>query len=62
MSRTFDMASGQIDSSPANARTSSFSACPNDVQYQLALRLLTVAESEERQPIPRPRPWLGLTK
>ena len=60
MSRTFDMASGQIDSdsSPANECTRPFVACRNDVQYQLALRLLTVAESEERQPMPRPRPWL----
>ncbi|WP_027469380.1 hypothetical protein [Deefgea rivuli] len=57
MSRTFDMASGQIDPSFANERTAT-ATCPQYPQNELALRLLTVAESEEQQPVPRPRPWL----
>jgi hypothetical protein len=60
MSHIFDMASGQIDSSVAKERTPRM--CYEYPQNELALRLLTVAESEEQQPIPRPRPWLGLTK
>lgn len=57
MSRIFDMASGQNLSSKAQ-ETAYSHPCPIDRQAELALRLLSVAESEEPQVVPpRPRPW-----
>ena len=57
MSRIFDMASGQNFSS-TKQKTLQPHQCPADRPTELALRLLSVAESEEQHSIPpRPRPW-----
>jgi hypothetical protein len=56
MSHIFDMSSGQNLSTIDRVLPSK--TIHNFPQQELASRLLTVAESEEQQPIPRPRPWL----
>nr|WP_314898569.1 hypothetical protein [uncultured Deefgea sp.] len=56
MSHIFDMSSGKDLSTTDRVLPSK--TIHNFPQQELALRLLTVAESEEQQPIPRPRPWL----
>ena len=56
MSHIFDMSSGQdLSTEDRNVPSETIHNFP---PQELALRLLTVAESEEQQPIPRPRPWL----
>ena len=57
MTTILDMASGQALRVSSDANSKSILDEPINAQ-QLDLRLLSVAESEEKQPIPRPRPWL----
>jgi hypothetical protein len=57
MSHIFDMSSGQDLSNTLRVLPNKTSQ-NHYPQQELALRLLTVAESEEQQPVPRPRPWL----
>lgn len=57
MSRIYDMATGQNLSSTTQ-KSQLPHQCPTDRPSELALRLLSVAESEEQHSIPpRPRPW-----
>ncbi|QZA80432.1 hypothetical protein [Deefgea piscis] len=57
MTTILDMATGRALSASSEVRSKSILDEQINAQ-QLALRLLSVAESEEKQPIPRPRPWL----
>lgn len=57
MTTILDMATGRTLSTCSDVSTKSILDEQINAQ-QLALRLLSVAESEEKQPIPRPRPWL----
>lgn len=57
MTTVLDMATGRALSAGSDVRSKSILDEQVNAQ-QLALRLLSVAESEEKQPIPRPRPWL----
>ncbi len=61
MSHIFDMASGQKFSGTSSTRKEStlLPTRATDLHQELALRLLSVAESEEPQTVPpRPRPWI----
>jgi len=58
MSNIFDMSSGQNLSDQTQILSNKTSS--SYPQSELALRLLSVAESEEQRPIPRPRPWIML--
>ena len=57
MTTILDMATGQALSVSRDAKSKLMLDEQSNAQ-QLALRLLSVAESEEKQHIPRPRPWL----
>ena len=57
MSHLFDMASGLSLSDPVEDRTFIQGDEPSSYYPALQLRLLTVAEAEEQQRVPRPRPW-----
>jgi hypothetical protein len=61
MSHSFDMASGQVEYDSC-AELKHFVIAEQKSYFQshqqeLQLRLLTVAEAEEQQRVPRPRPW-----
>ncbi|WP_297576475.1 hypothetical protein [uncultured Deefgea sp.] len=57
MTTILDMSTGQALCVNRGAKSKPMLDEQSNAQ-QLALRLLSVAESEEKQPIPRPRPWL----
>ncbi|MBM5575116.1 hypothetical protein [Deefgea sp. CFH1-16] len=57
MTTILDMATGRALSACSDVSAKSILDEQINAQ-QLALRLLSVAESEEKPPIPRPRPWL----